>query len=116
MNKCLEFRVHEIESQCILKTKHFNLDLIDAKFLNVPTPKLEMLLDRYSFKSCSKQLITQWREMFKPSYIIKPDLINTNFVLYVIPEDKQNGKCKMLYRHSEYLIEAKKDYSRLLYL
>ena len=48
--------------------------------------------------------------MLKQSQIIKPDLVTTDFLLEIIPHNKQTCKAKLLYRHSEYLLEAKKDF------
>jgi len=88
VNKGLEFRVHEIESQCILKPKHFGLDLIESKFLNGPVKKLEQLLHIYNFKSFTKEVLTLWQEMLSTSAVILPKQINSDFLLHVVPDDK----------------------------
>lgn len=50
VNKGLEFRVHEIDTQCTLKVKSMGFDLIETKFVNLPVAKLQQLLSKYSFK------------------------------------------------------------------
>ena len=50
--------------------------------------------------------------MFKASKILKPELIDVDFMINVLPPNLSVSKAQLLYSHTQELKDAKKEFER----
>jgi hypothetical protein len=85
LNRAVEFRINEIETEMHFQTNGNELDLINSRFINDPIVKIERSLKNYDFFPVQKQVLVDLCQKFKESKILKPEHFTVDFLCEVMP-------------------------------
>lgn len=96
LNRAVEFRINEIETEMHFQTNGNELDLLNSRFINDPCVKIERCLKSYDFFPVQKQVLVELCKKFKDSKILKSEHITVDFLCEVMPSNAVT-KLELLY-------------------
>jgi len=85
LNRAVEFRINEIETEMHFQTNGNELDLINSRFINDPILKIERSLKNYDFFPVQKQVLVDLCQKFQESKILKPEHFTVDFLSEIMP-------------------------------